>query len=387
MKLDIPVPIERLVLFKNKLGLEDKDMERLNPYRGIFAGKGKEFSEYFHRFFLEIPETRIILEYEKHQDRLLKHIWPQWFESLFLKALDDRVVAYLWRSGLVHVEEKIDQRFINLGYSVIRQFCQNAAADSIPAADLRPVLTSIDKMLDFCLLIETQAYITATTRCDVEVVKGLSHQVRNPITIIGGNIMRLQKNSEPGSHLYEIYEIIMTECKRLEHMLIDTGIYSEMFQSEHEFYDVDLEVIISNVLEKLRPMGFPENIKIDIELDAKFKRVKGDKKELTIMFYNILENSIEALKAEKPYIRISSKIEALGSQFVQIEIFNAGVPINENDMENLFIPFFSTKPGGTGFGLPIALLVAKKNLGDLFLEPVPNEGTRCIITLPLSRQP
>jgi signal transduction histidine kinase len=386
MKLDTPVPIERLALFKNKLGLEDSEMEKFNPYRGIFSGKGKEFSEYFHQFFLEIPETRIILEYEKHQDKLLKHIWPQWFESLFSKALDDRVVAYLWRSGLVHVEEKIDQRFINLGYSVVRQFCQKVATDGISAADLKPVLASVDKMLDFCLLIETQAYITATTRCDVEVVKGLSHQVRNPITIIGGSIIRLQKDSEPGSHSYKIYEMIMTECKRLEHMLIDTGIYSEMFQSEHEFYDVDLEVLISSVLEKLKPSGLPENTRIDIELDSRFKRVRGDKKELAIMFYNILENSIEALKPERPYIRISSKMEALGSPFVQIEIFNAGTPVDEKDLENLFVPFFSSKPGGTGFGLPIALLVAKKNLGDLFLEPVPNEGTRCIITLPMSRQ-
>jgi signal transduction histidine kinase len=385
MKLDTPAPMEKLAFFKIKLGLDKKVMESLDPYRSVFAGKHFEFSEFFHHFFMEIPDTRIILEYEKHQDRLLKQIWPHWFESFFTRDLDDALIANLWRSGLVHVEEKIDQRFINLGYSIVRQFCHKAAKDGVPPTDLQEVLSVIDKMIDFCLLVETQAFVTASIRCDIEVVKGLSHQVRNPITIIGGNVIRLQKESEPSSHHYKICESIMTECRRLEHMLIDTGIYSEMFHSEHEVNDVDLESLISNVLEKLKKTGVPENLKIDIELDQQFRRVKGNEKEYEIMLYNVLQNCLEALKPENPYIKISSKATTADFPFVRVEIFNAGVPVSEKDMDNLFVPFFSSKPNGTGFGLPIALLVAKKNLGDLFLEPVPNEGTRCVIVLPVSK--
>jgi len=88
---------------------------------------------------------------------------------------------------------------------------------------------------------------------------------------------------------------------------------------------------------------------------------------------------------EKPYIRISSRLEAPNSPYIQIEVFNTGVPVNEKDLENLFIPFFSSKPDGTGFGLPIARLVAKKHLGDLHLEPIPNQGARCVIMVPILR--
>ena len=52
-------------------------------------------------------------------------------------------------------------------------------------------------------------------------------------------------------------------------------------------------------------------------------------------------------------------------------------------MENIFVPFFSLKPFGTGLGLPIALLAARKNLGDLYLEPADGNGTRCVIRLPI----
>jgi signal transduction histidine kinase len=385
MKLNISVPMERLIFFKKKLDLEDKEMKRLNPYRNFFVSKKNDFSEFFHQYFLEIPETRIILEYKKERNRLPMKVWPQWFESLFKKELDEGLMAFLWRSGLVHVEEKIDQRFINLGYAVVRQFCQKTAEEGIPSGDLNPVMRSIDKIIDFCVLIETQAYIMATTQCDIEVVKGLSHQVRNPITIIGGNITRLQKDLESGSRLHNVYEMILKESKRLERMLTDTGIYSEMFQTEHQYDDIDLENIISKCLEKLKTIGFPENIKIDISLDSRFRRVRGNERELEIMFYNVLENCLEALDPENPYIRISSKLKSPDSPFVQIEIFNTGVPVKEKDMENLFVPFFSSKPDGTGFGLPIALLVAKQNLGDLYLEPVPNKGTRCVIVLPIQK--
>jgi len=385
MKLNISVPMEQLIFFKNKLGLEDREMKRLDPYRNFFVSKKNDFSKFFYQYFLRIPETRIILEYKKGRNRLLLKIWPQWFESVFQKRLDERLMTFLWRSGLVHVEEKIDQRFINLGYAVVRQFCQKTAKEQIPSEDLKPVLVSIDKIIDFCVLVETQAYIMATTQCDFEVVKGLSHQVRNPITIIGGNIIRLQKDLESGSHLHNVYEMILKESKRLEHMLTDTGTYSELFQSEHQYDDIDLENIISRCLEKLKTNGFPENVKIDIHLDSRFRRVRGNERELEIMFYNVLENCLEALDPENPTIKISSKLKSPDSPFVQIEIFNTGVPVKEKDMENLFVPFFSSKPDGTGFGLPTALLVAKQNLGDLYLEPVPNKGTRCVIILPIQR--
>ena len=152
MKLNISMPMERLIFFKKKLGLEDKEMKRLNPYRNFFVSKKDDFSAFFHRYFLEIPETRIILEYKKERNRLPMKIWPRWFESLFKKELDEGLMAFLWRSGLVHVEEKIDQRFINLGYAVVRQFCQKTAEEGIPSGDLNPVMRSIDKIIDFCVL-------------------------------------------------------------------------------------------------------------------------------------------------------------------------------------------------------------------------------------------
>ena len=126
--------------------------------------------------------------------------------------------------------------------------------------------------------------------------------MRNPLTVIGGNILRLQKKVEPASPLHRTYETILKENERLEAMVRDAATYSELYQKEPA---------------------------------------------------------------------------------ISIEIFNNGKSPNTEEMENIFVPFYSSKPYGTGFGLPIAQLAAKKNMGELYLERVPYQGTKCIIQLPV----
>jgi signal transduction histidine kinase len=101
------------------------------------------------------------------------------------------------------------------------------------------------------------------------------------------------------------------------------------------------------------------------------------------MFHYLLQNSIEAADAQKPLIRVSSRGKEKDLGFVEIEVFNNGKPPNQEEIDNLFVPFYSSKPQGTGFGLPIAQLAAKKNQGELYLERVPEQGTKCVIQLPV----
>ncbi|MGD9041813.1 MAG: protoglobin domain-containing protein [Desulfobacteraceae bacterium] len=382
MKCDIPAPLERLGWFQNKLGLKAKDLEKLNPYRDAFVLKKVEFAEDFYQYFCEIPETKLVLDYKERQGHIRK-AWAQWFESLFKDSFDERFLSYLWNSGLRHVESNVDQKFVNLGFSVVRRYCQEITKREVPAAKREEVLVVIDRMVDLCILIETQAYIEATSQCDLEVVKGISHQVRNPLTVIGGNILRLKKRADPDSPLHKTYETILGENKRLEAMVTDVAVYSEMFEIAAQFSEVSLESLLSGALQRLKATQWVENVKIEMDLSPEHPVVQGVPEDLQIMFYYLLQNSLEAVDPEAPYIKISSRLLVSAISFLEIEIFNNGVPPSKEDMENLFVPFYSSKPLGTGFGLPIAGLAARKSLGDLTLEPVPGQGTRCVIRLPI----
>jgi len=383
MKCDIPVPTERLVWFQKRLGLKEEELERLDQYKDLFKDKKVEFSENLFQYFYNIPETKLVLD---HAQRLefLKKAWMQWFESLFKENFSPRFFAYIWKSGLRHVEVNIDQRFINLGYSFVRQFCLGIAREKIPPSERESVMFAIDKAIDLCLLVETQAYIAGTSQCDMEVVKGISHQVRNPLMVIGGNIIRLKRQLKPESPVHRVYESILNENKRLDRMVTDAGAYSEMFEKEPEFSEIPLETLILEAIEKLKTTEWLENVQLDIELNGDNPRVQGSQQDLRHMFYYLLQNSLEAVDRENPVIKIASKRSGENGSFIEVVIFNNGKPPSPEAMDNLFVPFYSSKPLGTGLGLPIAQLAARKNLGELDLEPVPAQGTRCVIKLPIS---
>ena len=385
MKIDIPVPQEKLAWFQEKLELSGIDLAEIDIHRELFQSRANEFAEGLFRYFYEIPETRAILDHRKRSEEL-KRVWAHWFGLLFKGRLDSGVLAYLWRSGLRHVEINLDKRFINLAYAFARQFLQGLTRELVDPGRHSSLLTAFDKLIDFCLLIETHAYVTATTQCDLEVVKGISHQVRNPLTVIGGSVVRLQRKAAPGSPLHETYEMILTESRRLENMVRDAGVYSELFQIEPRLAEVPLEETILSALESLEGMPERKMSKVEILLDPAFPLVQGDPSDLKTLFHHILQNSLEAMDPRNPLIRITSRLQGPDGNFIRVEIFNTGKPPDEEVLAEAFVPFYSTKPYGTGFGLPIARLVARKGLGDVTLEPVPGEGTRCVVILPIARR-
>ncbi len=385
--LNNPVPYEKLQALLEQLSIDENELEKLSPFRDIFIGRKNEFALYVHEFFSAMEETRIILDQSERPGFLL-NAWAHWFESLFEGKTGKDFLSRLWRIGLRHVEVNLDQRYTNLGFSIVRQFCHSIVLSNIPAKipaeAAGEIFQAIDKLLDFCLLVETSAYIEATTRCELEVVKGIADAIRNPVTIIGGNIKRLQRSVAASDPLYNTYESLMVENMRLEHMVPDIIRYIEILNEEPQPDSVVLEECIRNALAILQTEKQHAHVKIDIDLDPAFPDVKGSVKDINYLFYYLLQNSLEAVDPDDARIKISSSPGSHGRNVLLIELFNTGTPPREEDMEKLFSPFFSLKEGGTGFGLPIARLAVRKNYGTLVLIPLPGEGVKVKVTLPLA---
>jgi two-component system nitrogen regulation sensor histidine kinase GlnL len=168
-------------------------------------------------------------------------------------------------------------------------------------------------------------------------------------------------------------------------MVKDIKVYMDLFQAEPSPGTVELGEIISEVLDRLKEEGTNGNVPVDISINQRASLLKGDRQELTHLFYYLIQNSMEAAGSDTPRIAITSEPDFESPRYLRIEIFNTGEPPREK-VEQLFSPFFSTKLKGTGFGLPIAQVVVRKHLGRLEINPLPDKGTIVVVSLPRAEQ-
>jgi signal transduction histidine kinase len=380
--MEMNIPYEKLDLFREKLALGNKELSALAPYREAFGGKSKEFSDYMDKVFSDITETKIIMERMDDPARL-RSFWRLWFEKLFGNELNDDFIAFLWRIGMRHVEVGLDQRFSNLGFSVVRRFFQQIVETDIPPEKRYDVAVAIDKLIDFCLLVETSAYISATTRCDIELIKGIADRIRNKITIIGGYIRLLQKKAPPGDAAYDIYANLINESTMCEHMVKDINVYNDIFQRVPEFQNLKLKDLLDVAIERLKPEEKFPDVRLTVDLDPDASTVSSDPRDIKHLLYYTLENALEFAGGGTPNVRVSTSKECPPEHFVCVEIFNSGAPPKKENVEKFFSPFYTTKAEGSGFGVPISALAARKNFGNFIIEPA-DDGTRVIVTLPAS---
>lgn len=375
------VPYHSFESIIGRLQIKEEELLFLHKHSLFFTGRSREFSEFFYNSFFDIPETRILLERLNRPDSVMRS-WSEWFERVFTKEIDFNFIAYLWRIGLKHVEINLDQRFSNLGFSLVRQFIGRLTVRNFPPDVALDILSVTGKIIDLCTLVETSAYIDATTHCDVEILKGIADKIRNPVTIIGGNLRRIQRKVDPAEPLFKDYEFLISYVGRCEDMVTDINTYVDMFQREPAFEKCMLETIIDNMLESLSARKKLEGVKVEVDISPSAQFIWGDPVDLRQLFYHVIENAAEAsLPAGEPFVRISALLLENPPHTIRVEVFNNGVVINLANIANILTPFYSTKSHGSGLGLSIAKLVARKNFGDITFEPVPQSGTRVYITL------
>lgn len=376
----IPVPMDRLRGFQAQLGIVQEDFLRMDGLAEFFLPEKDSFAKRVYDHFHTLPATRVVLDHGPSQERMIR-IWSHWYEAFFRNRNEDAFLQAQWRSGLNHIAAGIDHRYISLAYAMARRFIHEVALDKLSQEHCSPAIDLMDRLLDLCLLVETDAFITSLTKCDLEIIRGIAHQVRNPLMVIGGNVLRLRKQLPENDPKHQVFDAMLMEANRLERMVRNVATYNEVFQREPRAKPCKLDSAVKAALEELNPQ---DGVQVSIRLNPEQPNVLVDPEDLRIILFHLLQNSLEnAADASRPEVRITSTHSAKKSSFLDIKIFNNGPAPDPNSLESLFTPFYSTKALGTGFGLPIARLAVRKNHGYLTLQSQPDEGTTSLVTLPI----
>jgi len=107
--------------------------------------------------------------------------------------------------------------------------------------------------------------------------------------------------------------------------------------------------------------------------------LQADSDQLEQMFINLLANAVDAsLENDKQSVRVTWR---LAETAVLVEIEDSGLGIANAD--NLFVPFYTTKPAGSGVGLALAQQIARAHGGEIrLLNREDGQGARAIVRLP-----
>jgi len=158
--------------------------------------------------------------------------------------------------------------------------------------------------------------------------------------------------------------------------------------SPSRFIEVEINQVIPSVISLVSHM-FEESskkLRITTEMDPSLPKIYVNYDEIMRAFLNITKNAFEAMDKEgelsiKTYSKSKSHPESIGVLFV-----DNGPGIKQENMENLFNPFFTTKLWGTGLGLPICRrIIVERHHGRIHIASEENKGTTVTVELPVGK--
>lgn len=212
-----------------------------------------------------------------------------------------------------------------------------------------------------------------------EMAAKIAHEIRNPLTVIGGFLNRLNKKAGDNEYVQKYTKIIGEELYRLENIVNEILEYTrgvKLMQVE----EIDLIEIIREVLLMYEDFIKQKDIMLNIEWLNERVFVKADRDKIKQVLINLIKNSIEVVD-ENGKIDIKVGKED-GKAF--FEISNNGAPISAEVKDKLFTPFFTTKSDGTGLGLAICKkIIEEEHKGKIFLVKSDETGTSFRFEIPL----
>lgn len=212
-----------------------------------------------------------------------------------------------------------------------------------------------------------------------EFASSLAHEVRNPLTAIRIDLQRMDETLPVDSPLRTNLDRALREVQRLDQTVSGALRIARSGAITTEL--VDLWVPLARAIEMSAPaFALSGGVLRPVDLGAGGLTVRGDEAALEQLFLNVLLNAAQALEVGGE-AGISVAID--GGNF-QVDIWDAGVGIDPEQLRSVFDPFMSTKREGTGLGLSVARQIVVAHGGAISIDSAVEAGTTVSIQLPLA---
>ena len=213
-----------------------------------------------------------------------------------------------------------------------------------------------------------------------QMARQVAHEIKNPLTPIQLAAEHLQRvhadqHSPLGQVVDQCVVTILGQVRLLRQIASDFSNFAA--EPTPRFEDVSVAELLSDVMQPYR-LAASERLRIDVFVPGGLPLVRIDRTLVARAVTNLVENAIQAMP-QGGTMTVTARAVAAG---VSVAVADTGVGMDAEAARRAFEPYFSTKTGGSGLGLPNAKRYVEISGGSTDLESAPGGGTTITLTLP-----
>lgn len=219
------------------------------------------------------------------------------------------------------------------------------------------------------------------------ISSGLAHEIKNPLSGIKGASQLLLQELKGKTELKELADIIKKEVTRVDSLLTDLLHFTKPRTLQKKWVNVNQ---LLNDLFLIQKTVAADRIQYIHEFDPSLPKINADDAALSQVFLNLIKNARQAISREGKIVVRSRMVTDFGlrtkdkrRQVIAVDIEDTGEGIDNEALANIFVPFFTTKPEGTGLGLALCQQIVEEHEGNLQVKSEKRKGTTFSVFLPV----
>ena len=237
------------------------------------------------------------------------------------------------------------------------------------------------------------------------MTRGLAHEIKNPLSTIGLNVQLLEEGIEdldlaPDARqpLLRRLASLGREAERLRGILTDFLEYAGELRIEPRLGD--LNETVNELIDFFLPQASQQGVRVRADLCAGSLDAWIDSPHIKQALLNLMINAVQAMAQKNQtglpdglaaaqnhvprelIVRTMHSVDEERQPTAVLHVIDTGPGIPEEVAKTIFVPYFTTKSGGSGLGLPAARRIIEAHHGTLEVHSEPGRGTDFVMTLP-----
>lgn len=213
-----------------------------------------------------------------------------------------------------------------------------------------------------------------------ELATGLAHEIRNPLAGIAGVIDIIGRDLPPSSPARAMVKDVRLEINQINRILTD--LLETARPHPPKMMKSSLNTTVEHAVMLARQQVLSKPIRIETALAPDLPEVEHDSDQIHQVVLNLLLNAVQAIEGNG-YVSVSVSAQ---DGCAIINVTDTGRGMTEQQLSQIFRPFYTTKSTGTGLGLSLVRRIIDEHNGQINVTSEPGKGSTFEVQIPFARQ-